>query len=44
MVSHPELSSDPPIRSDRESGLDKYCEMHDLIINDLLHMEVTIWI
>ena len=24
MVSHPELGSDPPIGSDRESGLDKY--------------------
>ena len=23
MVSHPELGSDPPIRSDRESGRDK---------------------
>ena len=23
MVSHPELGSDPPIRSDRESGYDK---------------------
>ena len=24
MVSHPELCSDPPIRSDRESGCDNY--------------------
>ena len=24
MVSHPELGSDPPIGSDRESGCDKY--------------------
>ena len=24
MVSHPELSSDPPIGSDRESGCDMY--------------------
>ena len=27
MVSHPELSSDPPIGSDRESGCDKHCEI-----------------
>ena len=25
MVSHPETGSDPPIRSDRELGRDKYC-------------------
>ena len=28
MVSHPELGSDPPIGSDRESGCDKLISEH----------------
>ena len=29
MVSHPELGSDPPIGSDRESGCDTPCDFDD---------------
>ena len=36
MVSHPELGSDPPIGSDRESGCDNICASRGNFLSNLL--------
>ena len=43
MVSHPELGSDPPIGSDRESGCDKG-DRNDIFINNIFSFQMTFYI